>query len=376
MTKKIFLISALLLGLAIFLWIVYAFFFSKPKEEEKEIPITPPIETKNPQVSLAIKAFTDIPLLSPQFSTSRNALLGYHKDTASLYSIDREIQKKTVLMDTNLVNPIVGIWSDNPDISILKTQPQNGSQYFSVDATQESITPIQDNPLYLIWDSISEKVVYIKRDTPSETLFYTANPDGSQREHLFTLEGNTRISMASVPQSSSIAYWPQSTNRDVSPLFSIHLVSKTKKEIFAGKYGADYLYAPNGKNILVSWAPEKNSSRLALGIINEYGGSYRDLQLPTLVQKCTWNTQSTFLYCAVPTNIPQTTIMPDDYLRGKITTTDVFWKVNIENGEKERLVDLEDITQNFDATELIVTPDEQNLYFVNKIDDMIYEIEL
>ena len=375
MTKKIFLLSIVFLGIAIFLWIVYAFFFSAPKKE-KEVPLPPPRETKSPQENTTIKAFTDIPLLSPVFSTSQNALFGYHKQTSALYSIDRETKKKTVLFDTRLTNPIVGIWSDNPEMSILKAQPQNGSQYFFVNVPQESITPIQDNPLYLIWDSISQKIVYIKRDTPSETLFYTANPDGSQKEHLFTLEENTRITMASVPQSSSVSYWPQTANRKLSPLFTLNLVSKIKKEVFVGKYGAGYLHSPNGKNILVSWAPEKNSFRLALGMINEYGGSYRDLQLPTLVQKCTWNTQGTFVYCAVPTNIPQTTIMPDDYLQGKITTTDVFWKINIKTGEKERLVDLEDITQNFDATELIITPDEQTLYFINKIDGMMYEIEL
>jgi hypothetical protein len=182
--------------------------------------------------------------------------------------------------------------------------------------------------------------------------------------------------MSNVPQSPLISYWPQSSNTKLSPLYQINLSTGIRKEIFSGKYGASYLYSPNGEKILLSWAPEKNSSRIALGIINKYGGQYSDLGFPTLTSKCVWNKASDILYCAVPTEIPQTTIMPDDYLSGKITTTDVFWKINVTTGEKERLVELSEITQSFDATNLLVSSDQRSLYFIDKKSQKLYEIKL
>ncbi len=375
MVKKLFILTSTLLIIILFSWVFFTFFI-----KEKKIETLPPSIEEVPQEEISsfssFQEVTDIPLLSCAFSKDELFLFSYHAETATLYSLNRENSEKKILLDTNLSYPITSLWSENPEITILKTQPQQGSQYFLVNSNEKTVSPLQKEISYLIWDSLFEKIIYIQRKNPEEITFYLANSNGSESKEILTVSQKGRIDMSNVPQSPLISYWPQSSNTKLSPLYQINLSTGIRKEIFSGKYGASYLYSPNGEKILLSWAPEKNSPRIALGIINKYGGQYSDLGFPTLTSKCVWNKASDILYCAVPTEIPQTTIMPDDYLSGKITTTDVFWKINVTTGEKERLVELSKITQSFDATNLLVSSDQRSLYFIDKKSQKLYEIKL
>lgn len=375
MLKKLFISTSILLGIILFFWLFFTFFIKEKQIEKNPISIEE-LQEEEFFSSSSFREVTDIPLLSPILSKDELSLLGYHAQTATLYSLNRETSEKKILLDTNLSLPIVSLWSENPEISILKTQPQEGNQYFLINAVEKTILPLQGEIVYLTWDSLFEKIIYIQRKNPEEITFYLAKANGSENKEILTISQKGRIDMSAVPQSPLISYWPQSSNTKLSPLYQINLSTETNKEIFSGKYGASYLYSPNGEKILLSWAPEKNGSRLALGIINKYGGQYSDLGFPTLTSKCVWNKASDVLYCAVPTEIPQATVMPDDYLSGKITTTDVFWKINVVTGEKERLVELSNITQSFDATNLLISSDERALYFTDRKSQKLYEIKL
>jgi hypothetical protein len=376
MARIIFIASSVLLGCVLLLWLAYTFLF-------REKPVDEPIDVSQKDVSqgseefsAVLSEFSVIPLLSPKLSLDGEMLYGYHAETAALYAIDTDTKKPSVLLDTSLINPIVALWSNNPKVSILKTSPQNGASYHFVNVEKQSIVPFAEAADYMEWDGISEKVVFIQRESPEEIVFFVANPDGTNVREIIRIPERSRITMSAISGSPQMAYWAESSNVRISPLFSINIGSGTKNELFAGKYGTDYLFSPNGERILMSWAPEKNGPKLTLAMINKYGGQYVDLGLPTLVSKCAWNASGNTLYCAVPTGIPETAVMPDDYKSGKVSTTDVFWKVNVETGEKERLIELADITQSFDAQNVLVSLDERRVYFSDRKTGKVFEITL
>jgi len=377
MLKIVFTISSVLLGCVLLSWLAYTFLFSSETSETKpEVSIEAMEKENGSGESKNVSVFSDVPLISPELSSDGKTIYGYHGDTGAVYAIDTETRQKEVLLDTKRTNPIVAMWARDPRTSILKTSPQDGAQYFLVDASRESVQALPSDIVYLIWDSISEKIAFIKKPQRGEIAFFTAQPDGSGQQQVALVRDSARISMSAMPASPAIAYWPEPKNTRISPLMSINLGSGSKKEVFAGKYGADYRFSPDGERILISWAPEKSGSRLTLAMMNKYGGQYADLGLPTLVSKCAWNASSDAVYCAVPTGIPQSAVMPDDYRNGEIFTTDVFWKINVETGEKERLVELADITETFDAQDVSVSPDEQRLYFSDRKTGKVFEIAL
>ena len=380
--KKVFIISSVFLGVTVLFWLLYVFVIQenmKKSTSEEEISIQE-IQEKNNENNQSdtsrFEVFADFPVLSPTLSSDGSRLYTYHKETATLYEIDTETKSKKVLQDTNLTGPIISLWSSNPEISILKTTPQQNAQYFLIDTKSQTTTALPSDITYLSWDSLSERIVYIQRKKPEEILFSTAKPDGTDTKELSAISEKGRVSLTPVPGSPIIAYWPQSANTKISPLTHINLSTKEKTEIFAGKYGADYLYAPNGERILLSWSTEKGGSKMTLATLNKYGGQYKDLGIPTLASKCVWNKTATTVYCAVPTGMTQTTVMPDDYINGKFLTVDSFWKVDIESGKKERVVELSDIQERFDATNLFIDSSEQYLFFVNKNTSTLYRITL
>jgi len=147
------------------------------------------------------------------------------------------------------------------------------------------------------------------------------------------------------------------------------------KTVFSGKYGADYVWSPDGKKAAVSFLAQQGKSQMNLGIVT-LDGAYQDLGIPTLASKVVWSKDGKTLYYALAGSIPDGAVMPDDYDSKKFTSSDTFWKVDTTTGQKSRIVETSDIMQNYDASQLFLSPTEDALFFVNRIDGKLYRINL
>jgi hypothetical protein len=87
-----------------------------------------------------------------------------------------------------------------------------------------------------------------------------------------------------------------------------------------------------------------------------------------------WSKNNKNVYCAAPTNIEKNVLMPNDYLNNKIFTKDFFWKVNMETFKKEKIIDEKYIKEDLDATNMLVSPNEDFLFFINKKDGGLFRI--
>ena len=148
------------------------------------------------------------------------------------------------------------------------------------------------------------------------------------------------------------------------------------RKIFSGRFGADYLWSKDGAKALVSSSDSKGGSKINLGIINNNGGEYQNLNIPTFVSKCAWGKDNKTIYYALPSFSSENYVLPNDYQDGKITAKDTFWKMDISSGKAERIVDIKDIKDSYDATGMFLSPSEDILFFINKIDGKLYGINL
>ena len=114
---------------------------------------------------------------------------------------------------------------------------------------------------------------------------------------------------------------------------------------------------------------------MTLGTI-DMNGTYVDLGIPTVVSKCVWSNDDKTVYYALPGGIPDSAVMPDDYIANKFTTSDTFWKLDITTGMKERIIDPADENGTYDSSDLFLSPTENALFFINKIDNKLYKIVL
>ena len=115
---------------------------------------------------------------------------------------------------------------------------------------------------------------------------------------------------------------------------------------------------------------------MQLAIANDRGGEYKNLDIPSFVSKTAWSRDNKTVYYALPGNVPANAILPNDYNDKKFLSTDTFWKVNVATGEKSRIIPLDKIGGQYDASNLFLNSDESLLFFINRADGKLYKIGL
>ncbi|MEA3323144.1 MAG: hypothetical protein U9Q12_02885, partial [Patescibacteria group bacterium] len=116
--------------------------------------------------------------------------------------------------------------------------------------------------------------------------------------------------------------------------------------------------------------------KTTLGIIDDDGENYIDFQIPTIVTKAIWSKDNKTVYYAQPNEVPDDVVWPNDYNDKKFITQDTFYKIDIETSKKSRIIELKDITEQVDATNLFISPSEDMLFFVNRVDGLLYRLKL
>ena len=385
--KTFFVITTALFGTLLLFFLIYNFLFKNNPFQGKVpnvavISNTSDADATKPMKSAPaekIATFTDVESIAPFFDAN---------DRALLYAVPSENALKETMLATGQTKTVANfafvprgiVWSPDGKKALIKksdTEWALFSRERAVGANRDEAIPLLkpgiESPT---WTSLGDRIVYKYFDagTGKRTL-NVANPDGSE----WSTIGETPfqfLEMRPVPKSSTVAVWNRGNAFEKTSLKIVPLVGGEAREIFSANYGADYSFAPNGKDILVSDSVEKGSATISIALINDQGGGYTNLFIPSLVSKTVWSKNSRFVYYALPGSIPAGSVLPNDYFRKPILTADTFWKVDVQTGEKSRVVDTNDIDQSYDAENLVLDADETVLFFHNRRDGKIYRINL
>ncbi|MCD6149438.1 hypothetical protein J7J13_01475 [bacterium] len=378
--KKVFIISSILLLLALIFLGIYNFVFSDIPVKTSSSKIESSISNSslmagNKEENIKdekIKLLTDEAVISPAFSLDGKYIQYYSKENGNVWKISLDGSEKINISQDILTGLTRVLWSPKEN-KVISRFPQN--KFYLYDHAVSEGRALKKGISDIAWTNLGDKIIYNYCESKIKACSLNlANPDGSRWKKIADLRPG-RISIAPIPQSSLISYWNYPDASSQTFLKTISLVGGEPKTIFSGKYGADYLWSPDGKKVLVSSLTEKGNSKIMLGFIENDGEKYQALNVPTLVSKCVWADEKN-VYCAIPTSIPDDAMMPDDYYNKKITTKDTFFKINVLNGKSERIVDLEEITSAYDAENLMVSLYEGCLFFVNRIDGKLYRIDI
>lgn len=276
-------------------------------------------------------------------------------------------------------------WSPERDKAIVLLEDENkNKRYVLYEYKKGEIKEYEQLMDYAVWAGSDSRIVYKKYNQADGTRsLMIAQADGKNERKIADIPWKM-ISIASVKNKNSIFFWNlpvanEKTQLKKASVIGISGNSANEAEIISKeteRYGADYLWSNDGSRILISSVSDANGSGMKLGISNEHGEKYEDLNIPTLVSKCVWSKDDSFIFCAVPTAIEPSVVMPNDYRTGKFFTKDIFWKVNTQTGERVRLVELNDIKEDYDADKLFLSPSEDALFFTNRIDNRLYRINL
>lgn len=379
--KKVFIVSAVFFGVVLIFWGIYNFAFrddSAVKKEdvqkEKDSEAKPIVKdvSKEDGLDAKIKDISEEGTLAPIFEEEGGKIIFYATRDGRVFSVNSDGSSKNVFSTQTLSGITKAIWS--PDQKKVISEFDGGLRRFYYNYESKSGKPLNDNIQGPVWSNLGDKIFYQYKSGKINELDW-ADPDGSNWKKITEIRAE-KAKIAPIPQTSLITFWNYPKNSEETSLLSVGVLGGEVKKIFSGKFGADYLWSPDGKKGLISFV-EANAMRL--GVIDYDGANFQDLEIPTLVSKCVWSKDGKVVFYALPGGTPEGAILPDDYNDKKIATKDTFWKANLENGEKTRLIELEDLAKlglSLDAENLFLSANEKNLFFTNRSDGHLFRLSL
>lgn len=376
--KNFFIISSVAFLVALIFWGIYNFAFKNDANQKADIQKVAkhdPAAASKKEESLKIKDISNEGVIAPVVRPEGNKILFYAALDGKVFSIDFDGGGKNVFSSTILKGLSGVTWSADKKKVISEF---DGGAKRSVYNYESKIGKGLGAGMYnLVWSNLGDKLLYQFKNGKTNELS-SADWDGANWKKIAD-SPFSHITIAPIPQTSLVTFWNYPASGEETTLSAVGILGGEVKRIFGGKFGADYLWAPNGKKALVSFVEKQNGSKINLGFISQDGVTFRDLAIPTLVSKCAWSLDGKTVFYALPGNAPDGSIMPDDYRSGKFKTSDTFWKVDTETGEKTRLIELEELAKigaGLDATNLFLSDNEDSLFFVNRQNNHLYRLEI
>ncbi|MCX6762756.1 MAG: hypothetical protein NT093_03155 [Candidatus Moranbacteria bacterium] len=384
MTKKIFAISTLVLILLIGAIFVYNFAFKKsappataPKTTDEGKTSATPAGTQGAatQTNGAITAISDVSVFGAVLAPDQSTVYYFSGENGQLNQVNLDGKLEKVVSTEEFQNIERIIWNKLKNRANKKRKNGPGkSKFLLLDLTQKTVTPLKGNIDSVAWSGLGDKIIYKYYDSKTnKRSIEVSDPSGSNWRKIADTN-YFGIEISPVPGSSDISFWPASDAFVSSSTNLINFSGENKKEILGGRWGTDLLWSPDGKSATVSYTDQKGGKKTDLALMNSDGGQFNSLNFPTFAKKCVWSSDSKFLFCAMPGNIPESAILPNDWQEGKIQTADTFWKLEIATGKKDRLIEADKINGSFDALNPFLSQDEKTLFFVNKADGKLYKL--
>ena len=390
--KKILIILVIILILALIAFLVYNFFFKKPSGETPagggglpagggggtggtgaggeggEGEITPGPELK-------IKAISTEKVLAPTLSADKTKAIFYSQDNGNVWQVSFDGTGLTRMSSTVLDNLAQIIWSPDKKkvISIYKDEEENVSKY-SYNYDTGKATSLGAYTGEIAWSSDSNKIAYqYTNDLANQNNISTANADGTNWKNIL----DTRLKNLNIDWvGSQIAFWEKPSGLAPGSLFLLNPLNKSLDKILSNIYGFSLKWSPIGNKILYS-KTNNQGKNIGLYAALKDGSGETGAGISTFAEKCVWASDNRTIFCAIPKSISADYILPDDFYKGVFVSDDDFVKINLDTNEKTNLLeDWERGDGTYDATNLFLSPLEDYLFFVNKLDGLLYSIEL
>ncbi len=375
--KKVFIISAVLLMIVLIFLGIYNFAFKKNTPVITTITQMEKIAEPTKEIITEKKVILvdDKTIVGPVVDKKTGEIKYYDARTGFVWSADKNGENAKQFTTISVPNIKSASWSIDQN-KVLTITTRSGKDFFNeYDYQSQQSSLLKEGLDNAVWDNTGTKIFYKYFDAKSgQRTLNIANADGSNWQKLADIFARN-LSIAPIPLSSNVSFWNYPNALEETVFQSVGVLGGDVKTILSGKFGADYLWSPTGDRALISSLSNKENRTITLGNVS-IEGKYQDLNIPTFVSKCVWSKDGKTLYYALPGNIPENAIMPNDYQDNKFNTEDTFWKLDLVTGNKERVIEVNEIEGKYDSSDLFLSAKEDALFFINKIDKKLYKINL
>ena len=365
--KKIFIIVIVLFLLTSGALVVYNFFL-KSKDAPAEREATFPEE----ELNLKINPVSQEKAFAPCLGEDNKTVKYYLEENGHVFSSAFDGSGLESLSENELPGLSEIIWSPDRKKVIGIFQSITPKKYSYDYQTKKSVL-LNEGIKSIDWAPSSQKIVYHYETADGQyNNISIANPDGSSWRAIF----QTRLTDLVVrwPAPDKIYIFNKPSGQTKGSLFAIDSGSGSFSKILSDLYGLSAKWSPDGQRMIYQ-ATEEKGKNLKLYAAYSDGSQQKELPLKTLAEKCVWSLDSQTLFCAVPVQLSEHAVWPDDYNLGRVAISDDFYIINASSLQKTKIAG-SGTTQSFNAQNLILSPNGDYLFFLNKKDGLIYNIKL
>ncbi len=380
--KKLLIILTIILALIIAGLLAYNSLLVKelPPEEEgdtKGQPGLPSADDSDHQedgalITGGIKAISQEAVIGP--AVDKDKIKYYLAQNGNVFQSNFDGSELTRLSSDLLPNLIDVLWSHNKEMAITSFEDNGLVKKYYYNHQNEISKALDKNIRSLSWAPKQNKIAYQYYDPKTQkNNISIADTDGSNWENIFETRMKNLIVEWPGPDKLSLRTRPSGLAQSV--LYTLDINSGNFQKIIKETYGMSSLWSPDGDKILFT-ETDYQGKNIKLKMTDTISQTTKEFNFATLPEKCVFSQDNRTLFCAVPQEIPQQSTMPDDYYKGAIPADDEFWQINLETEEMTQIYQSALEKKSYDAQNLILSPKEDYLLFINQKDGQLYSLGL
>lgn len=301
-----------------------------------------------------------------------------------VYQIDMETLQRGSLSRLIIPSIYKVVWGkDNSEIilrylSDSSAEPNDTIRSYLINLNQRD--DITDN--YFFQDGAKQLIM-----SPDKTkIFYLKNSDENQGVHGVLVNLNNPQKLSQIffsPLKEWLVEWPTQEQLILTTkasyglpgyIFSVNTNTGEWTKIFGDKNGLTTNANSDSSQILFSEHSNKNNY---ISIFNTNTKEETLTNFKTVSEKCIWsNLYNDTFYCATPKNYTEKNL-PDTWYRGEVSFNDKIELMNLNTKVGTEIINLsEESGENIDVIEPFLSSDEKYLFFINKIDNTLWVLDL
>ncbi|MDP3784567.1 MAG: hypothetical protein Q8R12_00595 [bacterium] len=298
----------------------------------------------------------------------KNRVRYIERETGHIFEIDPDGQNKIRISNTTIPGIFEVTWSSTGERTVLKYLSQGNLNMLSARFAASSTQGIFLSPDIkdITFSPQGDRIAYVLASKDESSIITATSDNKSQRVIFKSPFRNWRI------------YWPEENNIYLvnAPsafndgfLYRRNLATGAFEKLLGPKLGL--AISTNDREVVFSESDRDNQT-IVSSFLNVGTRKIKPASLKIIPEKCVWSKlDKNALFCALPVPFPPT-IHPDDWYQGKISFSDILIKINTTNLTAASF----DLEEGPDTINLFLSPDEKNLFYLNRRDGSLWRVNL